>query len=111
MGRGAATTATASGAATALRAVGTAPAGDADVARPPTATTTSSISSTTSDTAAHCEARSNSLLRHVTHGSDEQSLEQMLDTLELAALYAWLGRNGEEEQAAPSPDPYSSSQQ
>jgi hypothetical protein len=26
----------------------------------------------------------------------DQSLQQMLDTLELAALYQWLGRNGEE---------------
>lgn len=55
----------------------------------------------------HCEASAEGLLQLVCNppacepGSagahaEPQSFEQMLDTLELAALYLWLGRNGSE---------------
>ena len=47
----------------------------------------------------YCEASADGLLRHALADQSHQSFEQMLDTLELAALYLWLGRNGEEAQA------------
>ena len=47
----------------------------------------------------YCEASADGLLRHALTDQSHQSFEQMLDTLELAALYLWLGRNGEEAQA------------
>jgi hypothetical protein len=45
---------------------------------------------------AHCEESANTLLELVTlKGGAHWPLDQMLDALELSALYTWLGRHGE----------------
>jgi hypothetical protein len=55
------------------------------------------LKGTSSQLPEYCEASAAGLLQHVTSDAGaDQSLQQMLDTLELAALYQWLGRNGEE---------------
>ena len=46
----------------------------------------------------HCDAAAEGLMVRVTADDEMQPLAQMLDRLELAALYMWLGRNGEEAQ-------------